>query len=197
MKKFITLLSLTLLCASLASCGTGLATVSKSVKPTATPKATATPRPTPTALPTPTVLPTEAPPKSPTGDDYLVSVCPPYDLYRSESYLQIEGKSFQMAGTQYSNGVVLIGYWGGEPYTLINLNNKYTELSCVVGHVDQSNTKTCNITFFVDGQAVKSMDINGDDMPQNISIPLNHASQLKILKSGSEASIGIAEMVVK
>lgn len=192
MKKIITAITLAAICVSLSSCGAASVTH----KTANTPKHTSTPHPTATPLPTPTVLPTEAPPKSPSGDDYLVSVCPPYELKAAETFLKIEGQAFQMAGTDQSNGITL-GY--EDSYVLINLKNKYQELNFNIGHLDKSEMDSCNVTFFLDGQAVKSMDIDAEAMPQNVTIPLNKASQIKILKTSKNrrAYVGLSEMIVK
>lgn len=112
---------------------------------------------------------------------YLMEVCPPYEKNGYDEYLQQNGKSFQMAGTKYSNGFVL-NYSGG--YALFNLNSKYSNIEFTVGHVYGSEVteEDQDIYFYVDGKLVKEISIGSEDMPKTVSIPVNYGLQLKVFK---------------
>ncbi|MCD8390922.1 MAG: hypothetical protein LUD03_03680, partial [Firmicutes bacterium] len=135
------------------------------------------------------------PPKNDAGDYYLVGVNPPYEQIYSDSYLKIEGETFQMAGNTCSNGIVLNG---NNSYVLINLEGKYSTLDFDIGHVDDSDMKMSTITFFIDGQEVQSIDVDPEALPQHVTLPLNNGYILKIQESCEWGpKIGLSEMVAK
>lgn len=147
------------------------------------------------STPSSTPIPTMEPPKNADGNYYLVGVAPPYEVDDLKTYLQIDGQSFMMAGKMYSNGVTL-NY--DKAYGLFNLDGKYQTLSFILGHVDKTNMKSSVISFFVDGQEIKSIEVLPEDMPYNVTIPLNGGSQLKILQTCSgRVGLGLAEIVGK
>ncbi len=131
-----------------------------------------------------------------TADDtYLVEVCPPYDTSYCGTYLSSKGSSFEMAGKKYSNGLAT-SYAG---HALFNLDSKYNTLNCVVGHTNY-NGYNKTVTFVVDGKTVKTVELEAECMPKEISVPLNYGLQLKIVVSSSygyNAIAGIANMIVK
>lgn len=112
---------------------------------------------------------------------YLMEVCPPYEMRYCDGYLQQNGKSFQMAGTKYSNGFILDRSGG---YTMFNLNSKYSSIEFTVGHVDGSELteEDQDIYFYVDGKLVKEISIGSEEMPKSVSVPVNYGLQLKVLK---------------
>lgn len=129
---------------------------------------------------------------------YLMEVCPPYETSNYyESYIQQEGKSFQMAGTSYSNGFTL---WDYGRYAIFNLNSKYSSINLTIGHVDGSGDATVPVSFFVDGRLIKEIKIEPEGLPQIVSIPVGYGLQLKILtgyaESGS-ANIGFGNITVR
>ena len=132
-----------------------------------------------------------------TADDtLLVEVCPPYDTDHCETSLSSEGESFEMAGKKYSNGLATTRHAG---HALFNLDSKYNTLNCVVGHTDY-NGYNKTITFVVDGKTVKTVELEAECMPKEISVPLNDGLQLKIVTSGEytgRCPVGIANMIVK
>lgn len=132
----------------------------------------------------------------PEGTSFL-EVCPPYEgTY--ESYLQSEGTSFEMAGEKYSNGLVLMRSQTFVGSALFNLNGKYSELECTVGHVGSSGNEQ-SVSFIVDGKLVKEVTIGVEELPQKVSIPLSHGLQLKVIRNdgGTYQYIGIGNMTVK
>jgi len=129
-------------------------------------------------------------------DTYLLDVCMPYDVDYFRTHRASEGKSFEMAGEKYSNGIETM-YNG---YALFNLNSKYSALNCTVGHTD-ANMSEKVVTFVVDGKTVKTVELESGCLPKKISVPLNNGLQLKIVTNvitpNSYTYIGIGNMTVK
>lgn len=127
---------------------------------------------------------------------YLMEVCPPYEGGRVQ-YLQTKGQSFKMSNTDYTNGFMLQDYYDNH-YTLFNLNGKYESLNLTVGHIDGSGMGDTKVSFIVDGKTIKEMDIIAEELPKNISIPVNYGLQMKILVTGYwDAHIGFGNITVK
>ena len=116
--------------------------------------------------------------------------CPPYDKLSCDIYLSSKGKNFEMAGEKYSNGLV-ISSWGG--YALFNLNSKYDTIECTIGHA-KSNQKDKTLSFIVDGRTVKEIELEPEELPKTVSIPISYGLQLKIV---GDYGIGIGNMTVR
>ena len=66
-------------------------------------------------------------------------------------------------------------------FILFNLDNAYNELVLTVGVSDDYITQLpSKINFYVDGVKVKTISVNAESMPEEITIPLNYKRQLKI-----------------
>jgi hypothetical protein len=124
---------------------------------------------------------------------YLLEVCPPYETSRwVNQYYSSEGNSFEMAGKKYSNGFTIETVGG---YALFNLDSKYSTLECTVGHAsDNENAKS--VSFIVDGRTVKEVELEAEDLPKTVSIPVNYGLQLKIVKSSEGGTVGLGNMTV-
>ena len=96
---------------------------------------------------------------------YLLDVCPPYETgsFRDES--------FYMAGKKYSDGFYS---WFYEQDAYFNLDGMYSELNCVVGHVDGYGGYDKTVTFYVDGKKVTEVDIFKGEMPKEVTVPLDY-----------------------
>ncbi len=126
------------------------------------------------------------------GSDYLVDVCPPYETSGCSVYSASSGKSFKMAGNNYSNGFTFTGYSGSN--ALINLDGEYSALKCIFGHIDGYNDRESFVTFIVDGKEVKTVELEKNELPKEISIPLSYGLQLKIV---SDRYVGLADMILE
>ena len=130
-------------------------------------------------------------------DTYLMDVCPPYESSCYTEYLQQNGKSFSMAGSKYSNGFVL-DYWDG--YALFNLNSRYSTINFTIGHVDKTATAARHVSFLLDGKTIKELDVEPEDLPRSISIPVNYGLQLKVVVTSDDISntgIGFGNITVQ
>ncbi|MBP3360999.1 MAG: hypothetical protein J6N52_09115 [Clostridia bacterium] len=125
------------------------------------------------------------------GEVFLTDVCPPYETDWCGT-----STSFKMSGETYGNGIEC---WGDDSVSLFNLNGKYSQLECVIGHIEYDNLEK-SVTFIVDGHTVKTFVLEPESLPQKINIPLNNGLQLKIVgdaNATSVSSLGIGNIIVK
>lgn len=118
---------------------------------------------------------------------YLMEVCAPYEFdYTYEEFLSQNGESFTMGGTKYSNGFHVYGDSGN---VLFNLNSRYSQISFTVGHVDGTPMIGQTAAFYVDGRLVEEIHVGAEDLPKEVSVPVNYGLQLKIVTSNDEPGI--------
>ncbi|MCD8180945.1 MAG: NPCBM/NEW2 domain-containing protein, partial [Firmicutes bacterium] len=135
------------------------------------------------------------------SNTYLMDVCPPYEnSINYKEYLPTSGNSFSMAGEKYSNGFTLTAI--ADCYALFNLNGKYSSIELTVGCADSnSSDATGTVSFIVDGELIKTVDIDTEMLPQKISIPLNYGLQMKVVATGGSTwhclGVGLANIIVK
>ena len=68
-----------------------------------------------------------------------------------------------------------------DSYMLFSLSNNYIEVVLTFGVTDNyRTTASSKIDFYVDGVKVKTVSVNCDSMPEEITVPLNYKKQLKI-----------------
>ncbi len=124
----------------------------------------------------------------PDGTPFL-EACPPYDNGGCGTYLATEGQSFSMAGEKYSNGLA-----SSNGYALFNLNGKYSNIECTIGHTGYEQREGKYVSFIVDGRVVKEIELEPECLPKKVLIPISYGLQLKIQFSGS--AIGVGDMIV-
>jgi len=123
---------------------------------------------------------------------YLLDVCPPYSLSFFDTY--DTGKSFEMAGKKYSNGIVQNNVWYNEGTALFNLDSRYAAIECTIGHTTSvGDEKT--VLFIVDGKVVKEVVLEPECLPKKVSIPVKYGLQLKIQLT--HHGVGIGNITVK
>ncbi len=119
--------------------------------------------------------------------------CPPYDTHKCDIYLSSKGSKFEMSGENYSNGLVMHSYtWAGECYALFNINSKYSNIECTIGHARGQKRKS--VSFIVDGRTIKEVELENESLPKTVSIPINYGLQLKIV---GDEGIGIGNITVQ
>lgn len=130
----------------------------------------------------------------------FIDVCPPYELRACRVYTDKKGESFSMSGKQYSNGIVTNSSWDSERVALFNLDSKYSSLTCVIGHTENTEYKK-SISFLVDGKIVKTVELEPDCLPKTVQIPLTYGLQLKIMSNkvegGKLSGVGIGNITVR
>lgn len=92
-------------------------------------------------------------------------------------YMVDENKTTTLLGEPLKSGYISTT----SDFILFNLNNEYNELVLTVGVSDEYRTTTpSKINFYVDGVKVKTVSVNAESMPEEITVPLNYKRQLKI-----------------
>lgn len=125
---------------------------------------------------------------------YLLDVCKPYETNRYEEF--INGETFQMGGTAYTNGFTLETSNSGHAY--FNLNGNYASVSFDLGHVDGSGMNTSTVKIYCDEILKAEYEIAGGSLPQRISLDTTGVSQLKIIvENFYAASYGFGNIIVK
>ena len=105
-----------------------------------------------------------------------MDVCPPYGTAycKTPEYFNMRGKTvyhgFELAG---ANG-----------YAYFNLNAEYETLEFDFGHVDKTVAYSAEYTIYLDGEYVRTLHGTADMMVEHITIPLDYALQLKIVRTG-------------
>lgn len=130
----------------------------------------------------------------PEGTSFM-EVCPPYSGNEYTVYNSIDGDSFTMAGEKYSDGMTFCN----RGYALFNLNSKYDTIECTIGHTRYDN-RDQTVSFIVDGKTVKTVELEAECLPKQVSIPVKYGLQLKIVVNGSNLvahTIGIGNMTVR
>lgn len=124
----------------------------------------------------------------------MMEVCPPYETeWGCIVYKKNDGNSFSMAGKYYVSGLT----FDDSTFALFDLGGKYSEMTFDVGSAFGTGNYTA--IFTVDGKVVKEMKVVGSKLPENVTIPLNHGSQLRIDVFSEKllAKCGMANITVK
>lgn len=116
------------------------------------------------------------------------------DIYGSnDAYNEYKnGSTFIMGGIEYSNGFVF-GYtdwYNGKDYNnrdmsaFFNLRGKYKSITfsyaCIDGHAQDSIIK-----IYSDDEFVKELEFGSGDLPQTVTVNIQHASKLEIAVYGN------------
>ena len=120
------------------------------------------------------------PVRTPISNQWLVSVCPPYESEQYEA-----PTTFYMAGEMYSRGFILDSTGDGS-LALFNLGGEYDTLEFDLGHIDQTGRYDATIEIYLDGEISQIIEAKTDALPQHITIDLHNALQMKItVRNGS------------
>lgn len=133
-------------------------------------------------------------------DELLIDVCPPYEIDENhvDRFSSSDGTSFKMAGVSYTNGYT---FRSDNRYALFNLNGAYESLSFTLGHVDGQDLIDAVLQIYLDGDLAQELKVPAEGLPQQVTIPLNHALSMKWLaideSSGYNTKIGLGEINLK
>ena len=128
--------------------------------------------------------------------DFL-TVCPPYRIELGEAWT-----NRTMGGTKYLTGISVgktdgFVYFEGIGYALFNLDGKYNKLTFDVGNIDDLGSPTNEeLYIYLDGDVVWSHKLDPEALPQNYSIDVSGAKQMKIVGTKWAGDYGIANMKV-
>ncbi len=118
--------------------------------------------------------------ESPNENNYLIDLCPPYEVQPYSSRFKASN-SIKMGGKTYAHGFIMYGETGeDESYALFNLNGDYSALEFDLGHVDGSRMYDGAFNIYLDGKYTQTIEIGSEDPVKHISLPLDNALQLKI-----------------
>ena len=123
---------------------------------------------------------------------YLPTACPAYEG-KASTYTSQNAKTFKMAGQEYTNGYTAAS---SGAYELFNLNAEYDYITMTVGHVDGTGMNDGKVQFYVDGELALELNVPAEGLPQQVTLPLNYALQLKIVwpSISGYQKIGLADM---
>lgn len=129
--------------------------------------------------------------ETPGMKQYLNTVCPPY---QSENYSN--PTTVDMAGQKYSNVIFLNNNWSYyyDGWALYNLNAQYDLLRFTVGHVDGYGMTESTLNIYLDDQLAFSMDLNPNDLPETVEVPLHNALKMKIEMTEGCYALGEVEI---
>jgi len=103
----------------------------------------------------------------------------PYEYgHWTNAYLSEKGETFVMAGKTYTDGIVFLV--PGPCFILYNLDGQYSSLTFDIGHVDETYIGPAELNVYLDGNLAQTVELDGNALPQTITVPLNYASQLKL-----------------
>lgn len=118
--------------------------------------------------------------EAPVQTNYLVDICPPYEVLPYSSRF-VASNSFKMGGKTYAHGFTLYGETGEDnTYALFNLNGQYSTLEFDLGHVDDTRMYDGAFNIYLDGKYSQTIEIGCEDMVTHFTVPLKNALQLKI-----------------
>lgn len=124
---------------------------------------------------------------------YFLNIFPPYETSSYDEY--VDGETFAMAGNKCTNGFVLGA--GGGGFILSNLTGREcNKISFDVGHVDESGMGNATLSVYLDGSLYKMYDINAEQLPQKIEVPISKKKQIKLVVQGDWTDIGFADVMV-
>lgn len=78
--------------------------------------------------------------------------------------------------------------------TCSNLNGKYSNIECIIGHTGSEQSEGKTVSFIVDGKVVKEIELEPECLPKKVSIPVSYGLQLKIQANGY--NIGLGNMTI-
>ena len=136
---------------------------------------------------------------------YLVEVC---ESYQHAYYYEVfTSGTFDMGGVSYSHGFTTMGYGDKDEgnLTYFNLEGKYTTLSFVAGLAGNSmfaDPRSADVVVSLDGTEVLAFTISPDSLPEEYTIDVTGASQLRFsVYSGVsvamyDSTYGFANMIL-
>ncbi len=130
---------------------------------------------------------------------YLLDVCAPYASKNCVTYTN--GQTISMGGKEYTNAFAFqppANEVRKECSANFNVEGKYTSLSFMVGHVDNTSLSD-DMTFQIlcDGVLTKQITVTNNAIPQKISIDITGVSQVQIITVLRWSHYGFGNIVVK
>lgn len=119
-----------------------------------------------------------------------------YKPYSSDVYEEfVNGESFVMSGTSYTNGFVLNHHGGFALYNLTD--SSYNTLSFTLGHRDGSRNENMTLKIYFDNVLVKEIAVDWEALPERITLDITGVKQIKFEAVDGYAVIGLANITIK
>ena len=117
------------------------------------------------------------------GEESWMKILPPYTVDGSLAYtLNGDGEeTFTVAGQTYAEGVYLEHTETEESASALwYTDGKYQSVTFRVGHVDTSGNNHAEVTVYLDGKKLGSMEMGWDTPPKMLRIPLGKSENIRI-----------------
>lgn len=120
------------------------------------------------------------------------------DPYESSHYYKKTGVDImQMAGEKYYDGFEMGHYYDGS-FAVFNLNEKYTEITFLIGHADGTGGGTHVLRIIAENDRVlETIEIPTDGRPQSISIPVSGVNLLRFERTGGYGQTCLANIMIR
>jgi len=133
---------------------------------------------------------------------YMTETIEPYSNYYVDIYKLNNPKKFSMGGVEYKTGYKFGGY--GTRYLMFNLNGQYSEISGTLGVVSWNYLQVRDLNIYLDGKLYKTISVNPNKLPEDITIPVKGVMQLKLESpyngtggSNGDTYIGFGNVIIK
>lgn len=123
--------------------------------------------------------------------NYMTEVIEPYDMRGFEIYGLNNPEKISMGGKEYNTGYLGREYWDNHMY--FNLDNQYTKIEFEVGPTRNIDSQ---FSIYLDGKLYKTIDINGNELPKKITIPVSGVMQIRFEGNGYNR-FGIGNPILK
>lgn len=103
--------------------------------------------------------------------------------------------SFYIADTKYKDGFTITHK---STSVLFNLNNEYSKINFIFGHIDETELYDCTLEIYVDEDLYDTINLKPDSIPVNVEINLNYCNYIKFTfsKGWNSSTYGIANPIL-
>lgn len=133
---------------------------------------------------------------------YMTETIEPYKKYSANIYKLNDPKTFSMGGVKYNTGYVFGDFITS--YLLFNLNGQYSEISGTLGTVSWDTSLTRDLNIYLDGELYKTISVDPNKLPEDITIPVKGVMQLKLESpyngrggTNGDTYIGLGNVIIR
>lgn len=100
--------------------------------------------------------------------------------------------SFYISGTKYEDGFI-----AGKTSISFNLNNSYSKLNFIFGHIDETALYGCTLEIYLDDKLYDTIKLDADSIPSDVEVNLNYCNYIKFkFNTSYGATYGIANPIL-
>jgi hypothetical protein len=137
--------------------------------------------------------------EKPGNVSYLTETIDPYAKNYTDIFRLNDPKKLSMGGKDYNTGYRMGGY--SDKYVMFNLDGQYTEITGMLGAANWNYLSNRTLNIYLDGNLYKSIEVDPNELPEAITIPVKGVMQLKLespYKSvGAETYIGLGDLKIR